>query len=1198
MEEVYSNKINDLIEKNWKNQDIKIFFRTLLDFLKTYLELQPIITEFQIEVSEKILPFDDVFSFGIERKINNNFLNLKLTNENPELHPIILLREAYYCFLPSEVLQNKIIKMIINQVVEINLENHKYINRWKKLIRKNIVDIEYVQNQLESFKTIFKLRSDRFENPIKFFFEFTRKNITIVEKDVDLFHNQMMHEYMFKISRTLQNDEVVETIRNLITIFYRVKYISSKSEYKDNFIKFKKQGIIDTELSTRKFVENLRWLKNYSFLAPNYKVDYNRLGISGYAIIFQFHPYVSKKNIRIIIETMPFLRYIRMSENGFSIKVIGYVYIPKKYNTSFLYFLKFLLSKGFLIDILCIDLEELENNLNLNYFREYHNQNLLIDRNHQNYDVKYESSTKYNYNSIQDFNNDLNSLTPLEFLILDRIRYIAFTGFGFVHNKEILNELKSDYLNEILSQITFIKDLKENLNKLNNNPSLKNELIIFLDSLSSAGSFYIKNLLDSISEIAELFKNIISDQEIYSPYEFQTFIENNAINLFSKQLENGAEKKLFLKRFFPFYFDNKSKYNEEIEKYTFFSTIIKNFFSLKIFNLNAIKKIIENQHIASDIFSKKQSKLIQLRNKYKIQDIKIKKIEKIIKKFLESDPSIIKPSLVNTISTTNFAKYNIILVLKNTPEVVKILNAIKFYFPRVIILSGKDLLSKKKLMYLEIYLQNISSHEKGILISILYTTFRENLLQLSRLYSHGVIEIFSLKDFYDFENKSYFYTRDLFSQYQLFINQIFGNQIQKFSLENNFKKNYLLSNKNDFNSLVNTVYKRNSWEQLNFNTQDLYQLEKFHKNLSEVLSNLNKFKAIKNERFFKKHIKSIKFIPQFQKFRFSNYFLWFATSNLKIINKKSLLINTFLSVKYPAEINQNLCSFLINYLFPYRTPNDSYFNWLLKSKKIFSEYLLFSIKNLYQILHFNYNISPEGWDLDANHFNSFAKKVIYKQKYTLPLPSLKKYDLSTISNILMEPKSQEFNDLKNLYNYQPDDLKSFLAQDNHYKSDSFRNLHSKKLLFSYLELKNLGFREIFYFIIPDISPKIIDTLIKIFGFFNYCFIFEIQGEFFLNGMNDVHYFEDGLFIELHLPDCEFSEFCNAFHEIFDLLGVKRYSIIHDLLDGKKFLKETFEDLTFLDSYNPLTNLEWNKKDKIWMNPKLFDEKFNFLKINI
>ena len=44
------------------------------------------------------------------------------------------------------------------------------------------------------------------------------------------------------------------------------------------------------------------------------------------------------------------------------------------------------------------------------------------------------------------------------------------------------------------------------------------------------------------------------------------------------------------------------------------------------------------------------------------------------------------------------------------------------------------------------------------------------------------------------------------------------------------------------------------------------------------------------------------------------------------------------------------------------------------------------------------------------------------------------------------------------------------------------------------------------------------------------------------------------------------------------------------MNGKSLLKSVYGNLDFLKEYNPLLNLMWNEKDKIWMNHKLFNEK--------
>ena len=47
-----------------------------------------------------------------------------------------------------------------------------------------------------------------------------------------------------------------------------------------------------------------------------------------------------------------------------------------------------------------------------------------------------------------------------------------------------------------------------------------------------------------------------------------------------------------------------------------------------------------------------------------------------------------------------------------------------------------------------------------------------------------------------------------------------------------------------------------------------------------------------------------------------------------------------------------------------------------------------------------------------------------------------------------------------------------------------------------------------------------------------------------------------------------------------------------MVSGNHIIKSVYGNLDFLKNYNPLNNLKWNNKDKIFMNHKLFNEKFD------
>jgi len=89
----------------------------------------------------------------------------------------------------------------------------------------------------------------------------------------------------------------------------------------------------------------------------------------------------------------------------------------------------------------------------------------------------------------------------------------------------------------------------------------------------------------------------------------------------------------------------------------------------------------------------------------------------------------------------------------------------------------------------------------------------------------------------------------------------------------------------------------------------------------------------------------------------------------------------------------------------------------------------------------------------------------------------------------------------------------------------------------------------------------------------------------------VRQFETGLLIEIWFPQCELDEFFNTFDLIFEYCEVDHFLTLTDLVKGRTLLKNIYGNLDFLDSCNPLTNLKWNSKDKIWMNHKLYNEFF-------
>ncbi|MBA7695055.1 hypothetical protein ES703_103674 [subsurface metagenome] len=324
----------------------------------------------------------------------------------------------------------------------------------------------------------------------------------------------------------------------------------------------------------------------------------------------------------------------------------------------------------------------------------------------------------------------------------------------------------------------------------------------------------------------------------------------------------------------------------------------------------------------------------------------------------------------------------------------------------------------------------------------------------------------------------------------------------------------------------------------------------------------------------------------------SQYLLYFYPTDINKIDFKLLMNNSFQSISYPAQID-NSNSFLFQYISPYRNPGISpYLNWLTKSKKIIREYCLFFIKKIYQILHFNYNLSSDGWDLDPNRFKIYFQNILFNPDYKVQIPDMKEFNIGDLNvSDYLGPDSPEFKALSQIYNRQSLDIKSYLTRRYFKIIDSITELLKKGLIFPYISIKNLDLIEEITIILPNVKQELNKTIIKIFSFFNVGFIYEVEGEYFIHGFDEVIKFENGMMIKLRLPDCQLDEFEKLFDLIFEYLEIDQYLVLNDLVDGKNLIKSTFKELKFLETYNPLINLIWNDKDKKWRNHKLFNEKF-------
>ncbi|UCD01923.1 MAG: hypothetical protein JSV23_02575, partial [Promethearchaeota archaeon] len=473
---------------------------------------------------------------------------------------------------------------------------------------------------------------------------------------------------------------------------------------------------------------------------------------------------------------------------------------------------------------------------------------------------------------------------------------------------------------------------------------------------------------------------------------------------------------------------------------------------------------------------------------------------------------------------------------------------LKLYFPKVYIYRSKELFTNKKFIRLLIYFINIK--EKSLFLSLLYSYFKENFVKFNRCFWRGVMRRvkFEARDFYDFENGTFLYSEDVFKQTRINSQRILGEKIEwpKYPLIDNVHE-FFWSTKQNMDTLVKTVKNRVLHQKIDFKLKELEELSEFRNNLKSNLLYYDTFIDFKGQNFFERYINSINFLPAFQKFGFSQYYLYFRPFFYKSptfeLDFKLLFINSFQRINYPACF-ENDTPIFCEYIFPYKTPNNSYLNWLVKAKRNISEYCLFYKKKFYDIFHFNRNLTKNGWSYSSIRFKSYMQDILFNPTYDPKISGLRKFDLNEIPESIIHGRdTKEYEALTHIYNTQSIDLKSYLGT-RYGIVEQITELLKGSLIHPYLSLENLNFQDKISIIIPNIQKEKNETIIKIFSFFNLCQIYEIEGEFFTYGFEDVKPFENGLLIEIWFPECELDEFFEVFDLLFEFLKIKHYIIFN------------------------------------------------------
>lgn len=118
----------------------------------------------------------------------------------------------------------------------------------------------------------------------------------------------------------------------------------------------------------------MQWIKQFSNIAPNYRVNWPALNISSINCSIKFNPVLKRSELWQIMK-LPFFVLLKECRYNFAYEIDGFFVIPNQYLDDLKSFLKKFEENGYILQIRLTTVKKSESFINLNYFREYHNKN-------------------------------------------------------------------------------------------------------------------------------------------------------------------------------------------------------------------------------------------------------------------------------------------------------------------------------------------------------------------------------------------------------------------------------------------------------------------------------------------------------------------------------------------------------------------------------------------------------------------------------------------------------------------------------------------------------------------------------------------------------------------------------------------------------------------------------------------------------
>ena len=88
------------------------------------------------------------------------------------------------------------------------------MKQWKTLMRTRLINYDFLLEQFDKLNKFFRLEgTERTQSPTQFFFDYIRRDASLIQDKFEDFYDIIAEEYVYKNSKSLYTDELVETIR-------------------------------------------------------------------------------------------------------------------------------------------------------------------------------------------------------------------------------------------------------------------------------------------------------------------------------------------------------------------------------------------------------------------------------------------------------------------------------------------------------------------------------------------------------------------------------------------------------------------------------------------------------------------------------------------------------------------------------------------------------------------------------------------------------------------------------------------------------------------------------------------------------------------------------------------------------------------------------------------------------------------------